>query len=175
MIARFQPLHYGHLHAIEHCLSSFSEVVVAVGMASQSHTPENPFTAGERIEMIRRTLKWRSHDLSRIITVTLPTLEVSRVAVHYIKLYSPAFNAVLTLNPVVKAIFVDEGYRVVEPPAYNRDLYRGSLIRKLMAIGDDRWKELVPPPVVEFIDEINGVKRVRMLYREKIAGHYATT
>ncbi|MEM0249749.1 MAG: adenylyltransferase/cytidyltransferase family protein, partial [Desulfurococcaceae archaeon] len=74
VIARFQPFHYGHLYAIEHCLSMFNEVVIIVGMASQSHTPENPFTAGERIEMIRRALKWRSHDLSRIVTVTLPTL-----------------------------------------------------------------------------------------------------
>ncbi|MEM0000027.1 MAG: nicotinamide-nucleotide adenylyltransferase [Desulfurococcaceae archaeon] len=175
VIARFQPFHYGHLYAIEHCLSMFNEVVIIVGMASQSHTPENPFTAGERIEMIRRALKWRSHDLSRIVTVTLPTLEVSKVAIHYIKLYSPEFSAVVTLNPIVRTIFTEEGYKVLEPPPHNRELYRGSVIRRLMARGDNKWREMVPPPVASYIDEINGVERVKMLYRERLPGYYATT
>lgn len=174
MIARFQPFHYGHLYAIEHCLSLFGEVVVVIGMASQSHTPENPFTAGERIEMVRRSMNWRKHDLSKIITITLPTLEVSKVAVHYVKLYSPRFNAVITLNPVIRTLFSEEGFRVIEPPQYNRDKYSGSIIRKLMASSDSSWRDLVPPPVAEYIDEINGVERVKMLYRERIPGYHVT-
>lgn len=174
MIARFQPFHYGHLHAIEHALALSDEVVVAIGMASQSHTPENPFTAGERIEMIRKALKWRGHDLSRIVTVTLPTLEVSKVAVHYVKLYSPEFHAVITLNPVIKRVFMEEGYEVVEPPEFNRHEYTGSEIRRLMARGDPRWKDLVPPPVAEYIERIGGVERVAMLYKERLPGYYVT-
>jgi len=174
MIARFQPLHYGHLYSLEYCLSLADEMVVVVGMASQSHTPENPFTAGERIEMIRRALKWRNHDLSRVITVTLPTLEVSRVAVHYVKLYSPPFQLVVTLNPIIRQIFVEEGYEVVEPPLYNRKEYRGSEVRRLMAHDDPRWRDLVPPVVAEYIEEIRGVERVKMLLRERLPGYYAT-
>ncbi|MEM1803032.1 MAG: nicotinamide-nucleotide adenylyltransferase [Desulfurococcaceae archaeon] len=174
MIARFQPLHYGHLHALEYAFSISNEVVVAVGMASQSHTPENPFTAGERIEMIRRALKWRNYDLSRVITVTIPTMEVSRVAVHYVKLYSPEFHTVLTLNPIIKQLFIEEGYDVVEPSIRDRTKFTGSEVRRLMAMGDPHWKELVPPPVAEYIEEIRGVERVKMLYREHIPGYYAT-
>ncbi len=174
IIARFQPLHYGHMHAIEHCFSLYDELVIVIGMASQSHTPENPFTTGERIEMIRRAIKWRGLDLSRIITVTLPTLEVSRSAVHYVKLYSPDFDAVVTLNPIIRRLFLEEGYRVVEPPAFNRELLRGSVIRRLMASGSSEWKKYVPPPVVEYIEEIGGVERVKELYREKIPGYYVT-
>lgn len=174
LIARFQPFHYGHLHAVETCLSSFDEIIIVVGMASQSHTPENPFTAGERIEMIRRTFKWKSYDLSRVIFVTLPTLEVSRVAVHYVRLYCPDFKAVLTLNPIIRTIFMEEGYRVIEPPKYNREVYSGATIRRLMVRGDCKWKELVPPPVVEYIEKIGGVERVKMLYRERLPGYYVT-
>ena len=174
VIARFQPLHYGHMHVIEHCLSLYEEVVVVIGMASQSHTPENPFTAGERIEMIRRAFKWRGLDLSRVITVTLPTLEVSRSAVHYVKLYSPVFSVVVTLNPIIRRIFTEEGYKVIEPPPFNRDVFRGSVIRKLMASGDETWKKYVPPPVVEYIEEIGGVERVKALYSEKLPGYYVT-
>ncbi len=174
MIARFQPLHYGHLHVMEQCLLNYTELIVVVGMASQSHTPENPFTAGERIEMIRRSLRWRGYDLSRVITVTLPTLEVSRVAVHYVKLYSPSFEAVITLNPIISRIFAEEGYKVIEPPSFNREMLRGSVIRRLMAIGSSEWKKYVPPPVVEYIEEIKGVERIRALYTEKLPGYYVT-
>ncbi|MEM4690950.1 MAG: hypothetical protein QXT88_01175, partial [Desulfurococcaceae archaeon] len=40
-----------------------------------------------------------------------------------------------------------------------------------MVKGDD-WKELVPPPVIEVINEVDGVNRVRMLYRERLPGYY---
>ncbi len=172
MIARFQPLHYGHLYVLKRCLEEHDELIVVIGMASQSHTPENPFTAGERILMVRGSLSWAGYDLSRVVTVTLPTMEVSRVAVHYVRLYAPPFEYVATLNPIISRIFTEEGYRVLEPPPLNRDEYRGSVIRKKMSMGDESWRRLVPPPVAELIDRIDGVERVRMLYKEKLPGYY---
>lgn len=171
VIARFQPLHYGHLSVLEWCFKNYEEVVVVIGMASQSHTPENPFTAGERIMMLRETVKWAGLPADKMITVTLPTLEVSTAAIHYVKLFSPPFKCVITLNPLIARIFAEEGYDVVEPPKFNREKYRGTYIRKLMAEGDQRWRELVPPPVAYIIDRIDGVSRVKMLYKEKIPGY----
>ena len=52
-VGRFQPFHYGHLHAIEKILEECDELVLVVGSAQMSHEHDNPFTAGERIEMIR--------------------------------------------------------------------------------------------------------------------------
>lgn len=172
MIARFQPLHYGHFHAIKWCLERWEELIIVIGMASQSHTPENPFTAGERILMIRETLRWAKLPLDKVIIVTLPTIEVSRVAIHYVKLYSPPFSCVITLNPIIERIFLEEGYKVCRPPILNRKEYRGSFIRKLMAEGDPSWRNLVPPPVADIIEKIDGVSRVKMLYREKLPGYY---
>jgi len=174
IIARFQPLHYGHFHVLRHCFEHCDEVIVVVGMASQSHTPENPFTAGERIEMIRETLKWAGLPLRKLITVTLPTLEVNRAAVHFVKLYSPPFRSVVTLNPIIQRLFIEEGFKVIEPPSFDRHIYRGTVIRKLMAEGSDEWKKLVPPPVVDVIERIDGVNRVKMLYKEKLPGYYVT-
>lgn len=171
MIARFQPLHYGHMSAIRHCYERYDECIIVVGMASQSHTPENPFTAGERIEMIRESLRWAGMDLSRFITVTLPTLEVNRASVHYVKLYSPSFVHVITLNPIIQRIFSEEGYEIVIPPLLDREKYSGSNIRRLIVNDDPHWRQLVPPPVVSIIESINGVERLKMLYRERLPGH----
>ena len=51
-VGRFQPFHYGHLHAVESILKENDELLLVVGSAQMSHEPDNPFTAGERIEMI---------------------------------------------------------------------------------------------------------------------------
>lgn len=174
VIARFQPFHYGHLKAIKYCYERFDEIIVTVGMASQSHTPENPFTCGERLVMIRESLKWAGLDLSRIVTVTLPTMEVNRAAVHNVKLYSPPFTHVITLNPIIQQLFREEGYDVIIPPLEDRNVYSGSHIRHLMVKGDPGWKKLVPPPVADFIEKIKGVERIIMLHKERLPGYYAT-
>jgi len=174
MIARFQPLHYGHLNVLKYCYEKCEEIIVVVGMASQSHTPENPFTAGERLLMIRESLKWSGLSIDRFITVTLPTIEVSRAAVHYVRLYSPPFKYIVALNPIIQRLFSEEGYNVIEPPLFNRSVLRGSVIRRMIANGDDRWRELVPPPVVDIIEEVDGVNRIKMLYKEKLPGYYTS-
>ena len=55
-VGRFQPFHFGHLHAIKKILEESEELLIVVGSAQMSHEPDNPFTAGERLEMIGKTL-----------------------------------------------------------------------------------------------------------------------
>ena len=45
-VGRFQPFHYGHLHAVRTILEEAEELVIVVGSAQMSHEPDNPFTAG---------------------------------------------------------------------------------------------------------------------------------
>ena len=56
-IGRFQPFHKGHLEAVKMILKENDEIIIAVGSAQYSHKLENPFTAGERITMIRKALE----------------------------------------------------------------------------------------------------------------------
>ncbi|MEM2787642.1 MAG: adenylyltransferase/cytidyltransferase family protein, partial [Archaeoglobaceae archaeon] len=76
IFGRFQPFHLGHLNVIRWALERFDELVLLVGMADESHTLRNPFTAGERITMIRESLKEEGISLDRIITATVPTMSV---------------------------------------------------------------------------------------------------
>src|SRR3970040_1541422 len=67
-IGRFQPFHLGHLSMAKRILAEVDELVIGIGSAQYSHTPENPFTAGERLthsgtEVRRRMVEggdWRS-------------------------------------------------------------------------------------------------------------------
>ena len=51
-IGRFQPYHLGHQAVLESISEEMDEIVVVIGSAQESHTIDNPFTAGERMEMI---------------------------------------------------------------------------------------------------------------------------
>ncbi len=56
-VGRFQPFHKGHLEAIKEVLDEIEELVIVIGSAQYSHNIHNPFTAGERLVMIRHALQ----------------------------------------------------------------------------------------------------------------------
>ncbi len=159
---RFQPFHLGHLYVVRWVLEErgYDEIVILVGMSSESHTLRNPFTAGERIWMIREALREAGIDLARVITATLPTMEVHIGCVHYVLTHVPPVEAIVTRNPVIARVFKEAGIRVEKPPAFNRRELRGEHIRGLIASGQ-RWEHLVPPAVVRIIREIDGIARIR--------------
>ncbi|MCE4607658.1 MAG: nicotinamide-nucleotide adenylyltransferase [Caldisphaeraceae archaeon] len=164
---RFQPFHLGHLSLVKWSFDQgFDEVAILIGMASENYTPRNPFTAGERIEMVRLSLKDSGIGLDRIITATIPTLEISIGCAYYVLSYIPKVKAILTRNPVISKAFSDAGTEVIIPPRFNRNDWRGEVIRQLMSKGDDRWKRLVTPSVVDYINEIGGVERVKKINSE---------
>jgi len=162
IFGRFQPFHKGHLAITKWAVDrGFEEVVFLVGMASENYTPRNPFTAGERIEMIRLSLEDEGLGVERFITATIRTLETSIGSVYYVLSYVPRVDAILTRNPVIGKIFEDAGVEVVRPPVFNRAEWRGERIRELMAAGDPRWMDAVTPSTAEFILSIGGIERLR--------------
>lgn len=55
-LGRFQPVHIGHVEVIETALKLAKQVIVVVGSANQPRTIKNPWTAPERINMIRESI-----------------------------------------------------------------------------------------------------------------------
>lgn len=56
-IGRFQPVHNAHIQIIEQALKTAETVIVSVGSAHRPKTIKNPWTAEERINMIKKALK----------------------------------------------------------------------------------------------------------------------
>jgi nicotinamide-nucleotide adenylyltransferase len=145
---------------IEWALDRFDELVLLIGMADESHTVRNPFTAGERIWMIREALKEAGVGLDRVITATVPTMSVYVGHALYIVNLVPHVHAIITRNPVIAQVFRDVGLEVVLPPEFNREKYRGTTIRHLMLTNGD-WETCVPEKVAEIIKYLNGVERIK--------------
>lgn len=159
-VGRFQPIHMGHVEAIKHILSENDELIIVVGSAQYSHTFDNPFTAGERIEMVRMALEEAGIDLRRIIIIPVPDVGSHSIWVAHLKSLTPSFQRVYTNNPLVTQLFMEAGYEVKPIDMFRRNELIATRIRKMMVEGED-WRALVPNSVAQFIDKIDGVKRLK--------------
>jgi len=165
-IGRFQPYHLGHHTVIQKIAKEVDEIVIGIGSAQKSHTLEDPFTAGERVMMISRSLE----ELN-IVYYVIPIMDVNRHAiwVSHIRSLTPPFNIVYSNNPLVIDLFSEAGIKVKKSPLFQRDVYSGTEIRRRM-LTDGKWEELVPKAVVKVIEEIDGVQRLKKLSKTDSPG-----
>lgn len=161
-VGRFQPFHNGHLDAIKYVLQGVDELVIVIGSAQYSHTSYNPFTAGERLVMVRRTLVEAGVDYDKVWIVPVPDVHLHMLWVSAVEGYTPKFNVVYSNEPLTRRLFMEAGYQVNDLPLFDRKVYMSTLIREKI-VKDESWTTLVPQAVVGFIIEIDGVNRLRDL------------
>ncbi|MEM2282764.1 MAG: nicotinamide-nucleotide adenylyltransferase [Candidatus Hadarchaeales archaeon] len=168
LIGRFQPPHKGHLEVLRKILGEVDELVIGIGSAQESHTVENPFTAGERVLMLVRAIAEEGLDLSRILIVPIPDVNNNALWVSHVLSFSPPFSVVYTRNPLVARLFKEAGFEVRSFPPYSRSEFQGREIRRRMLEGEE-WESLVPKAVARVIKEIKGVERLREISQSDTA------
>jgi len=161
-VGRFQPFHLGHLDTINIVLKSVDELVVVIGSAQYSHNANNPFTAGERLVMVRRALEEAGIAYSRLWIVPVPDVHLHMLWVSALEGYTPKFNVVYSNEPLTRRLFMEKGYKVKNIRFFERKNYNSTLVREKM-LKDESWTSLVPKSVAQFITEIDGVNRLRDL------------
>ena len=163
-IGRFQPFHNGHLEAVRRLAQQHDELILGIGSANVSHTATNPFTAGERIEMIRGALK--DAQVTHVLPVPIPDVGRNAVWVAHVKSLVPRFSVAHTNNPLPARLFREAGYQVAPVPFIERAKYEATLVRAEIAKGgSDHWKTLVPPAVAKVILDVDGPRRIAELLR----------
>ena len=166
IIGRYQPFHNGHFEVIREIMADpdCTELIILIGSAQESHTQENPFTAGERILMIDRVLSQVS-DMNYFL---IPIIDINRysVWVSHVESLVPHIDIVYTNNSLTRRLFKEKKYTVRTPKLYDRNKYSGTQIRQLI-IDDGAWAELVPAVVAEVINEIDGVTRLKELVQDQ--------
>lgn len=161
-VGRFQPFHYGHLHAIETILEEADDLVLVVGSAQMSHEHDNPFTAGERIEMIQVALDAAGISRDKYMLIPISDAPAHRVWVSLVESQTPRFDVVYSNQPLTRRLLVEAGYEVRGIRFYERGKFEATEIRRRILEGED-WRELVPPEVYKIVEEIDGEKRIRDL------------
>jgi len=161
-IGRFQPFHYGHLYAIKTILGEVNELILVVGSAQMSHEYNNPFTAGERIEMIQSALDAEKIDRYRYMIIPIIDAPAHRVWVSQVESQIPRFDVVYSNQSLTRRLLIEAGYEVRGIKLYERGKFEATEIRRRILQGED-WQDLVPAEVHKIVIEIDGENRIRDL------------
>lgn len=164
-VGRFNPFHKGHLKAVQHILEQEDEIIIAIGSTQQSHTISDPFTAGERLLMIRAAMKEAEVPPDRVYIVTIPDIHRNSVWVSHLRSYCPPFMRVYTNNSLTRRLFVEAGMEVRSTGPFNRVDFKGAQIREFMAEGT-KWRHMVPKAVLDVIESVDGLDRIKDIIHE---------
>ena len=161
-MGRFQPFHLGHLDLAKQILDECDELIIAITSSQFNYLEKDPFTAGERIDMIHSSLRESDIDLSKCFVIGIENQFNVATWSSYLKAALPNFDRVYSGNEYVKMLLADSGIEVVTPKFLDRMQYNATRIRK-MIVSDENWEDCVPKAVVSFIQKINGKNRLKVI------------
>ncbi|MCK4588828.1 MAG: nicotinamide-nucleotide adenylyltransferase [Nanoarchaeota archaeon] len=153
-IGRFQPFHKGHLAAMKQMAKEVDKIIIGIGSSQYLNEADNPFSAEERIEMIKAAL---GEDFDYEI-ILIPDINDDERWVEHVCDLVPEFDVVYTGNSHTKMLFEDAGISVKDielVPGIN-----GTTIRD-MIINNEDYSELIPVRVLEILKRLNVEERIR--------------
>jgi len=164
-IGRFQPFHLGHLDSIKQILEKEDHVLIAIGSAEKSFLPENPFTAGERFQMIRESLDEEGISHEKYDIIPIRNINNYALWVNHVELYCPPFSCVYTGSKIVKELFNIHGRHKVIQPKFNYKISATEVREKMIPSGI--WEKLLPKAAEKLLLKINAEDRLREIQSSK--------
>ena len=160
VVGRFQPFHLGHLKLIQKVARKrdIGKIIIAIGSSQFKNTLENPFSAEERKEMIKKSLQL----LLPYEIIEIPDINDNEKWVYHLANITGKFDLVYANSQLEKRLFRDVGYPVRSTEFFQREQYSGTEIRRRI-LSREEWKELVPKGTLEVMEKIKGEERIRNL------------
>jgi nicotinamide-nucleotide adenylyltransferase len=144
-----------------------------VGSSDKSFEFRNPFTAGERIEIIRENITTEIKEKrDKIILIPVPDVGVHLLWTYNIDLLVPRYNTVFTNDLFTSMLYKERGIEIIHPDLISREFLSATEVRHRI-VSDKNWEELIPTSTIKLINEIDGVDRVKNLYN--LTKSHATT
>lgn len=163
IMGRFQPFHLGHLELVRQALGECDDLIVAVTSSQFNYLKEDPFTAGERIEMIHNSLDEAGMSASRWMVLGIENQHNVATWASYLRAALPRFDRIYSGNPYVAMLLADSAMSVVQPKFLDRARFNATRIRKMISDGEEAWQEMVPAAVARMIESIHGEHRIRTI------------
>ena len=160
-IGRFQPFHNGHLQDIKNALKEVDELIIAIGSSQHSNTKENPFSTEERIEMIENTLA--KENIGNCTIFPVPDINEDSKWVEHVKTLVPKFDVIYTGNKLTEKLFQKAGHKVKKVKIVKG--INGTNIRDKI-LNNEEWEELVPLETLKVIEKVDGVKRIKGIFKK---------
>ncbi|MDA4117224.1 MAG: nicotinamide-nucleotide adenylyltransferase [Thaumarchaeota archaeon] len=168
-VGRFQPFHNGHLAAVGYALKKVDYLFIVIGSSQKSHERDNPFTAGERIAMVKAALGEARISPEKWMAIPIADTEAHALWPAMLKTTLPPFNLVFTNDGLTTRLLNEQGIKVEAVPYLERASYSATNVRsRILEMMD--WEKLVPKPVAFIIRDIGGVERVRSMIHKDLEG-----
>ncbi len=162
VIGRFQPFHNGHIFLFKEALKFCDKIIIGIG-SSNVLDENNPWTPVQRKQMLEKVLKIEKLENKVLKIIEIPdipddeewfktTVEKAGEFDVSVGKGSPFYGHTTTANDSVNGIFKSHGIEVLEIPLWERYLYEGWKIRKLIRKGEN-WENRVPHYLVANIKE----------------------
>ncbi len=158
-IARFQPIHKGHIKVIEEILNEVDELLVVIAAAQISHTLKNPLTAGERLEMVREALQEYGITLDKVWLLPAQDILDNALWVYHLKRLLPPFDIMFSNNPFTRNLFEETGFPTQQTDIYDRERYSATKIRERLISGES-IEEAAMPTTIKLLETWNIRKRL---------------
>tara|TARA_B110000014_G_C20122400_1_gene595442 strand:+ start:1513 stop:2016 length:504 start_codon:yes stop_codon:yes gene_type:complete len=161
LIGRFQPLHKGHVNAIEFARDNSERLFVIVGSAEKSNQERNPFSFEERKRMIGLALKGKKLQ-DNISIVPINDARNHTEWIKSIKNTIGEYNLIFTNDELTEKLFKEDGAEVLNVPLQDRNELSATEVRKRLEL-DKEWESLVTPEIAQYLKEINAVERMKSI------------
>lgn len=164
-IGRFQPFHLGHLTVVQKAVQENDHLSIGIGSSQANFRPENPFTAGERFQMVNAALQEAGIPRDKYSIIPVPNIKNWALWPEHIQTYFPPFNKLYTGSETVKALFQGRN-KSIEIVDITKEVKTSSTeIRELMVEGK-QWDMLVPKSVAALIEKWGGVDRLSSIQEQ---------
>jgi nicotinamide-nucleotide adenylyltransferase len=153
VVARAQPFHLGHLALVQRALEMADEVIIVIASAERAFTARDPFTAGERLRMLRAGL---GDSCARSWLIALPAPAWPALALAELAFVAPSFSHVIAHNPILRALAAEQGLSVAgltRPIERNGSVLSATAVRtRLAREGAGAWlREYLPAGTAELM------------------------
>lgn len=163
-IGRFQPFHLGHLSVIKKAVEAHDRLFIGIGSSEANFQAANPFTCGERFQMIEAALNEARIPREKYEIVTIRNIDNFALWARHLELYIPPFDRVYTGSDTVKYLFEDHNRNsktTHEIISIKKELkISGTSVREMMLKGG-QWEILTPKSVAALINKWDGINRLK--------------
>jgi len=155
-VGRFQPFHNAHFEDIKNILKEFDKVIIGIGSSEEYNTQDNPFSLKERIEMIEICLT--DNNVQDFTIFPIPDINDDGKWVEHVLTIVPNFDIVFSGNKKTLDLFNNNSY-ITRKIELIPGISATEIRRRIH--NENNWKDLVPKSVAEYIEKIDGVKRIK--------------
>lgn len=169
-IGRFQPFHLGHLDAIRQALQKTDMLFIGIGSSQENFLPKNPFTAGERIQMIKTALDEGKIQPDKYLIIPIPNINNYELWPHHVEQYLPPFQTIFTCSDIVENLFKNANKTRTTP----WKIHRLKINKKISStqirtaiLKNKKWEHLVPKSTAKLLKIWEAPARIRSIQEIK--------